>query len=94
MKVNKKIQELEEKIDRVSLQRVNHLFECVTTDGNKLPQSTNLYQLMSAEVAQQLFVNKLYLHKTRLRTQRIFLTRYQFDLLLITFKCTIDSSRS
>ena len=59
--------------------------------GIKMSPSLNLYDLLNNEESQQLFVGRLYIHKLTKRSSRILLSRYQYDLLFISFKCTIES---
>ena len=54
----------------------------------------NVFELFSIEANQELFVDKLYLYKLKKDKQTIEVPHNKFEVLLIAFKCILESSQN
>ena len=73
------------------LDHLNQLIATITSDQNEFA-SVDVFDLFSKEPIQLLFVDKLYLFRLRKDAGLIEMPRGKFEILLISFKCILESS--
>lgn len=72
------------------LEHINQLIATITSEQTEFA-SVNVFELFSVESNQELFVDKLYLFKLKKDAPTIEVTQNKFEVLLIAFKCILES---
>ena len=75
---------------RNDLDAIEQLIEMVATDQNEIA-NVDVFSLFSKEPCQQIFVDKLDLLRIQKETTYVRLAREKFEVVLIAFKCILES---
>ena len=73
------------------LEYVKQLVALIFCDQTEMAK-IDVFKLLSKEQNQQVFVDKLYLHRMSKETQVIILPQSKFEVAEVAFKCILESS--
>jgi hypothetical protein len=88
-----RIEELKRDMHPQDLEYVSQLISHIVTDQTDFAK-VDMYELFAKEVNQQMFINKLYLYKIQKDTTTVRLADEKFEMVLIAFKCILQSNPS